>query len=102
MKHSYLKPKTAGNSKKNSNISSIIYKDIGDAIHKNYQQRISKKNTHKQRDSITIIYDPIKSRSKDKQSVITKEDIQGSRNSKNSINGTIYSRKMSGADKLKK
>lgn len=93
MKHSYLKHKTAAQSKKNSNISSVIYKDIGEAIQREYQQKMMKKNLHKQRDSIGNVHDS-KIRSRDKQTCGSKdEQARGYRNNKASINGPSVHRK---------
>lgn len=67
MKNScYRKPKTAVPSKKNSNISSIIYRDIAETLTKEYHQKINKKNSHKYRDSVSITNDLSKTKNKDK------------------------------------
>lgn len=99
MKHSYLKHKTAPQSKKNSNISSVIYKDIGEAIHKEYQQKMLRKNMHKQRDSIG----DSKIKSRDKQNGGSRDEYSRVyRNSKASINGPSVHRKSGPTNKYVK
>lgn len=66
----YRKPKTAVTSKKNSNISSIIYKDITETLTRDYHQKINKRNSHKYRDSTTLLNDHSKNKSKDRTVII--------------------------------
>ena len=87
MKNScYRKPKTTLPSKKNSNISSIIYRDITETLAKDYHQKLNKRNVHKYRDSITITNEHSKTKYKDRSVMIKEEQGASRKNSKAILN----------------